>query len=211
MFTGLIESVGHVRAFDPNRGGRRLVIATPLAAEFTIGESVACSGVCLTVVSHDQGAAAFDVAPETLAVTAIGAWQPGTAVNLERALRFGDRLGGHVVQGHVDGTGRLERVTAQEDFHRLTVGFAAEHARLLIVKGSVALDGISLTIAALHDTSFEVQIVPHTWQVTSLSETPVGASVNLEFDMVAKYVLRAADLEGLANAPRPPVRQSKEL
>jgi riboflavin synthase len=201
MFTGLIESVGRVRAFDPSPGGRRLVIETPLAAEFTLGESVACSGVCLTVVEHDQGAAAFDVAPSTLAVTAIGSWQRGTAVNLERALRFGDRLGGHVVQGHVDGTGRLERVTAQQGFHRITVGFAAEHARLLIVRGSVALDGISLTVAALHDTSFEVQIVPHTWQVTSLSDTPVGASVNLEFDMVAKYILRAADLEGMAKTP----------
>ncbi len=198
MFTGLIESVGRVRALEPNGGGRRLVVETSLAADLTIGESVACCGVCLTVVEHDQGTAAFDVAPSTLAVTSIGAWQRGTAVNLERALRFGDRLGGHVVQGHVDGTGRLERVTAQQDFHRITVGFAPEHARLLILRGSVAVDGISLTVAALQATSFEVQIVPHTWLVTSLSQTPVGAPVNLEFDIVAKYVLRAADLEGLA-------------
>lgn len=195
MFTGLIESVGRVRALDTNGLGRRLVIETPMAAEFTLGESVACAGVCLTVVESDHGAAAFDVAPSTLAVTTIGAWQPGTAVNLERALRFGDRLGGHIVQGHVDGTGRLERVTAQEDFHRITVGFAAHHARFLIGKGSIAVDGISLTVAALHDTSFEIQIVPHTWRATSLSATSVGALVNLEFDMVGKYVVRGAELD----------------
>lgn len=172
-----------------------MVVETTLAAELTLGESVACSGVCLTVVEHHQQTAAFDVAPTTLAVTSIGAWQPGTHVNLERALRFGDRLGGHMVQGHVDASGRVTRIVAQEDFHRITIAFAPEHARLLIPRGSIAVDGISLTVAALGESTFDVQIVPHTWAVTTLSHTPVGAPVNLEFDMVAKYVLRAAELD----------------
>lgn len=194
MFTGLIEAVGPVRAVEPGAGGRRLVIEVPWASALSLGESVACSGVCLTVVAVEGALVSFDVGPQTLAVTSIGTWRVGTVVNLERALRFGDRLGGHVVQGHVDTSGRIDRIEHHDEFHRVSVRYPAEFARFLILRGSIAVDGISLTVADLGPDTFEVQIVPHTWRATTLSTSPVGTAVNLEFDMVGKYVLRSADL-----------------
>jgi riboflavin synthase len=194
MFTGLIEATGTVRALVAVAGGQRLTIETPLAAELTIGDSVATSGVCLTVVAVGDGAWSADVSPETLRVTALGGRGEGASVNLERPLAVGSRLGGHFVQGHVDGTGRIESVTPEGEFYRVRISFPPELAPYFIEKGSVAVDGISLTVASLAGTTFDVQIIPHTWTATTLRDARPGAIVNLECDMVGKYVLRGLSL-----------------
>ena len=194
MFTGLIEATGTVRATAPVAGGQRLSIETALGAHLAPGDSVATNGVCLTVVECDAGSWSADVSPETLRVTSLGRLRPGALVNLERPLAVGSRLGGHFVQGHVDGTGRVELGAAEGEFHRIRISFPPELAPYFIEKGSVAVDGVSLTVAALGETSFDVQIIPHTWSVTTLREAEPGASVNLECDMVGKYVLRGLSL-----------------
>lgn len=190
MFTGLIEATGKVRALTPVAGGQRLTIETPLAAVLELGDSVATSGVCLTVVSRDPTAWSADVSPETLRVTALGSLAEGSIVNLERPLAVGSRLGGHFVQGHVDGTGRIESIEPEGEFYRVRISFPPALAAYFIEKGSVAVDGISLTVAALSDATFDVQIIPHTWTATTLRHAHPGALVNLECDMVGKYVLR---------------------
>ena len=194
MFTGLIEATGTVRALTAVAGGQRLTIETALAAELALGDSVATSGVCLTVVALHPDAWSADVSPETLRVTALGALAPGAAVNLERPLAIGSRLGGHFVQGHVDGTGRIEAITPEGEFFRVRISFPPQLAAYFIEKGSVAVDGISLTVASLADTTFDVQIIPHTWTATTLRDAQPGAIVNLECDMVGKYVLRSLSL-----------------
>jgi riboflavin synthase len=194
MFTGLIESTGTVRALAPVDGGQRLTIDTPLGAALAPGDSVATNGVCLTVVAHDDGSWSADVSPETLRVTALGRLVPGASVNLERPLAVGSRLGGHFVQGHVDGTGRVVSVHPEGEFYRVRVSFPPALAPYFIEKGSVAVDGISLTVASLGDTTFDVQIIPHTWTATTLRHTQPGDLVNLECDMVGKYVLRGLSL-----------------
>jgi riboflavin synthase len=194
MFTGLIEATGTVRALDPVAGGQRLTIETALAADVALGDSIATSGVCLTVVSRDADSWCADVSPETLRVTALGALVPGSAVNLERPLAVGSRLGGHFVQGHVDGTGRIEAITPEGEFFRVRISFPPALAPYFIEKGSVAVDGISLTVASLAETTFDVQIIPHTWTGTTLRHAEPGDLVNLECDMVGKYVLRSLSL-----------------
>ena len=194
MFTGLIEATGTVLALTPVAGGQRLTIATPLAAELSLGDSVATSGVCLTVVGIGDGDWSADVSPETLRVTALGALVEGAPVYLERPLAVGSRLGGHFVQGHVDGTGRIETVSPEGEFYRVRISFPPALAPYFIEKGSVAVDGISLTIASLADATFDVQIIPHTWSATTLRHAQPGDPVNLECDMVGKYVLRSLSL-----------------
>lgn len=194
MFTGLIEATGIVRRVAPVAGGQRLTIETTLAAELALGDSVATSGVCLTVVERDAESWSADVSPETLRVTALGALGAGSLVNLERPLAVGSRLGGHFVQGHVDGTGRIVSITPEGDFHRVTVSFPSELATYFIEKGSVAVDGISLTVAALGADTFDVQVIPHTWTATTLRHAQPADLVNLECDMVGKYVLRSLSL-----------------
>jgi riboflavin synthase len=194
MFTGLIEATGTVRALTAVAGGQRLTIDTPLGAQLGLGESVATNGVCLTVVAQDATSWSADVSPETLRVTALGALAPGSPVNLERPLAVGSRLGGHFVQGHVDGTGRIEAVSPEGEFYRVRISFPSALAPYFIEKGSVAVDGISLTVASLGDTTFDVQIIPHTWTATTLRAAQPGALVNLECDMVGKYVLRGLSL-----------------
>jgi riboflavin synthase len=194
MFTGLIEATGTVRALTAVAGGQRLTIDTALGAELGLGDSVATNGVCLTVVAQDATSWSADVSPETLRVTALGALAPGSRVNLERPLAVGSRLGGHFVQGHVDGTGRIEAVTPEGEFYRVRISFPPALAPYFIEKGSVAVDGISLTVASLGDTTFDVQIIPHTWTATTLRAVQPGALVNLECDMVGKYVLRGLSL-----------------
>lgn len=194
MFTGLIEDVGRVLAIEPVSGGQRLTVATRLAAGLGPGDSVATNGVCLTVVARDDQTWAADVSPETLRVTALGSLQPGALVNLERPLAVGSRLGGHFVQGHVDGTGLVEAVHQEGEFWRVTVSFPDPLAPYFIEKGSVAVNGISLTVASLAQSSFDVQIVPHTWTHTALHDAGPGTPVNLECDMVGKYVLRGLSL-----------------
>ena len=194
MFTGLIEATGTVRTLTPVEGGQRLTIDTSLGADLALGDSVATNGVCLTVVASDADSWCADVSPETLRVTALGTLQPGAPVNLERPLAVGSRLGGHFVQGHVDGTGRIEAVIPEGEFHRVRISFPPALAPYFIEKGSVAVDGISLTVASLGDATFDVQIIPHTWTATTLRAARPGALVNLECDMVGKYVLRGLAL-----------------
>jgi riboflavin synthase len=194
MFTGLIEATGIVREVSSVAGGQRLTIETPLASEVALGDSVATSGVCLTVVAHDAATWSADVSPETLRVTGLGRLTAGSAVNLERPLAVGSRLGGHFVQGHVDGTGRIEAITPEGDFFRVRISFPPALAPYFIEKGSVAVDGISLTVASLAEATFDVQIIPHTWTATTLRHAQPGDIVNLECDMVGKYVLRSLSL-----------------
>lgn len=190
MFTGLIESLGTVTRVSPMPGGIRLALGCDLASALALGDSVAVNGVCLTVVHGSADAVEFDVSPETARVTSLGQLAVGGLVNLERPLRADARLGGHFVQGHVDGLGVLEAIETEGEFYRLAIGFPASLARYLIPKGSVAVDGISLTVAELGERRFEVQIIPHTWTETNLRALAVGARVNLECDMLGKYVIR---------------------
>lgn len=199
MFTGLIEATGVVSGVAPLAGGLRLRIETVLAAQIAPGDSVATSGVCLTVVECDATSWSADVSPETLRVTALHSLHLGSLVNLERPLAVGSRLGGHFVQGHVDGTGRLEAISPEGEFYRGRVSFPPALAPYFIEKGSVAVDGISLTVAALGSTTFDVQIIPHTWSATTLRAMHAGTLVNLECDMVGKYVLRGLSL-GITHA-----------
>jgi riboflavin synthase len=193
MFTGLIESVGEVIARGPTAGGQRISIRSPLTDGLALGDSVAVNGVCLTVAQRDDAFHA-DVGPETLRVTTLGSLERGTLVNLERPLRGDGRMGGHFVQGHVDAVGRVEDVRPADDFHWLTVSFPRELGRYMVPKGSIAVDGISLTVAGLEADRFDVQLVPFTLEHTNLKRARVGDRVNLECDMIGKYVARAAEL-----------------
>jgi riboflavin synthase len=196
MFTGLVEAVGRLVERTPTAGGFRMRIATSLANALVAGDSVAVNGVCLTVVLAESGEVHADIGPETSRVTTLGLLTAGAAVNLERPLRADGRLGGHFVQGHVDAVGHIEAILADADFHWVTVGFPRHLAPYLIHKGSVAVDGISLTVARLAAASFDVQIVPYTMQHTNLSGAQPGDAVNLECDMVGKYVVRATEVAG---------------
>lgn len=201
MFTGLVESVGRVVELAPTSGGLRVRVATSLAPELVLGESLAVNGVCLTVVAHDENEVAADVGPETLSVTTLGGLRPGALVNLERSMRADSRFGGHFVQGHVDAVGRIEAVREDAEFRRLTVGYPPQFAAHLIHRGSIAVDGISLTVAALDADRFDLMIIPFTMTHTNLQDAVVGTRVNLEFDMVGKYVARTAELAGLTARP----------
>jgi riboflavin synthase len=193
MFTGLIEAIGEVTARTATTGGQRISIRSPLAAGLSLGDSVAVNGVCLTVVKTDAAFQA-DVGPETLRVTTLGSLEDGALVNLERPLRGDGRMGGHFVQGHVDAVGRIEDLRPESDFHWLTVSFPTELGRYLVLKGSIAVDGISLTVAGLGVDRFDVQLVPFTLEHTNLKRARIGDRVNLECDMIGKYVARAAEL-----------------
>ena len=204
MFTGLVESVGELVERKPIAAGFRVRIATSLAGELSPVDSLAVNGVCLTVILSERGEVHADVGPETVRVTSLG-WLPqGAALNLERPLRADGRLGGHFVQGHVDAIGHIEEIRADADFHWVTVSFPRQLAPFVIHKGSVAVDGISLTVAGLGVDRFDVQIVPFTMQHTNLGRAQIRDRVNLECDMVGKYVVRAAELAGLSFAALQP-------
>jgi riboflavin synthase len=190
MFTGLIEATGTIDALDPSASGQRLRVSTPIAAELRIGDSIAVNGVCLTATEIGPFGFSAIVSPETLRVTSLGGFTPGRLVNLERPLRADGRLGGHFVLGHVDAMGRIADLKPDGDCYWLSVECSPEFSPLLIPKGSVAVDGISLTIAALAGEQFAVQIVPHTWDHTALRTARVGDVVNLEGDVIGKYVAR---------------------
>jgi riboflavin synthase len=196
MFTGLIESVGEIAEVTRVKAGYNLRIATPIVAELHRGESIAVNGVCLTVVDIKSGSFSAEVGPETAKVTSLGDLKSGAVVNLERAMAANGRFGGHIVLGHVDGTGTIQSVRAEADFWWVTVSYPAALAPYLIHRGSVAIDGISLTIARLEQTALDVQIVPFTWSHTNLPAVRAGDRVNLECDMVGKYVLRAMEFMG---------------
>jgi riboflavin synthase len=188
MFTGLVREVGTVVSFADGR----LRVESGIAA--AIGDSVAVEGVCLTVVDGDRKTLAFDAVPETLARTTLGRLRPGVPVNLEPALRAGEALGGHYVQGHVDGVGRIRSVEPEGDGSRVWVDAPATVLHYCVEKGSIAVDGVSLTVAGLDDEGFAVALVPHTLAVTTLGTSVPGDEVNLETDVLAKYVEKLVGL-----------------
>jgi riboflavin synthase len=198
MFTGLIESVGEIAEAKAIDAGFTLRIASDIAGNLRLGESVAVNGVCLTVVDIAKAPGVFstEIGPETARVTSLGHLQAGTAVNLERAMPVNGRFGGHMVLGHVDDTGTIQSIRPEAEFSWFTIGYPERLAPYLIHRGSIAVDGISLTIAALEKTTFDVQIVPFTWSHTNLGSRRAGDRVNLECDMVGKYVLRAMEFMG---------------
>jgi len=190
MFTGIITDVGEVRAVF-RRGDTRFTIATRYpASEIAIGASIACSGPCLTVTEKGEGWFAVDASAETLARTNAGAWRHGTRINLERALRIGDELGGHLLTGHVDALATLETRRAEGDSLRLTFRAPAPYDRAIASKGAVALDGVSLTVNEVEGAVFGVNIIPHTQQETTLSAARPGDRLNLEIDLIARYLAR---------------------
>jgi riboflavin synthase len=190
MFTGLVESIGRVRSLDRRGDAARLTLETPLAAGLSLGESLAVNGCCLTVTSTDGDSACFDLLGETLARTNLGGLAQGARVNLERALRADGRFGGHFVQGHIDTTTEvLSAETKGEDLN-LIIALPDTGARYLIEKGSIAVNGVSLTVASLGEDRFGLWIIPHTLQETNLGDLPAGSPVNLEYDMLAKYAER---------------------
>jgi riboflavin synthase len=196
MFTGLIESLGKVTDVRLVETGSRVRIAAPVAADVREGESVSVNGVCLTVVGGGQKDIHVDVGPETSRVSTLGGLQSGTVVNLERAIRADGRFGGHLVLGHVDGMGTVEQLREEAEFWWMTVSYPAALAPYLIHRGSIAVDGISLTVAALNRSEFDVQIVPFTWAHSNLNTLGIGSRVNLECDVLGKYVVRAMELMG---------------
>jgi len=194
MFTGIIEAVGSLSEVKTQGGGYRVRIQTDLAQSLKPGDSLAVQGVCLTVILIDGEHVLADVGPETSRVTTLGALKRGQSVNLERPMKFDGRVDGHFVLGHVDGVGSVEELRAEGDNRWLTVGFPVALAPFFIRKGSVAVDGISLTVAGLGDRQFDVQVIPYTWNNTALNLLKQGDKVNLECDMIGKYILRAMEI-----------------
>ena len=204
MFTGLVEVLGTVRDLVFDGAGCQLTVSAPeFAAELSLGESIAVNGACLTVVERDASAFSFQVGPETLLRTDLGALRAGDRVNLERALRVGDRLGGHLVQGHVDGLGTVDRRERDGDWVTVWFRCPRELAAQMVSKGSVAVDGVSLTLVDVTGDGFSVALIPHTLAHSTLGFKPAGASVNLETDLLAKYVWKCLQAGGAA-APRSP-------
>ncbi len=191
MFTGIIEELGSVAAIENHASGARLRVAASLVTSDTSnGDSISVNGVCLTAIDVSPTSFSADVSPETLKRTTIGNLNPGSPVNLERAVTPATRLGGHIVQGHVDGRGTLISSEPQGEFWTVRIGFPPDLARYFVQKGSVTVEGISLTIAALADDNFDIAVIPKTWEMTNLSSLGPGHAVNLEVDVIAKYVER---------------------
>jgi riboflavin synthase len=195
VFTGLIADIGEVRALEEDRDGATLRIASPLADELGEGDSIAVDGVCLTATEVGGGGFAAQAMRETLDRSALGALSIGARVNLELALRAADRLGGHVVQGHVDGVGTVRAIDEQGFARVLSVASEPGLGRYLVEKGSVAVNGVSLTVSALHDDGFEVSLIPETLQRTNLGAVSIGDRVNLEADVLAKHVERLLEAQ----------------
>ena len=202
MFTGLIEALGEVVEVKPTPAGFRLRLTTSLASELSAGDSLAVNGVCLTVVAADADGVHADISPETARVSALGSLKRGALVNLERPLRADARLAGHFVQGHVDATGSVEDIRQEGDSYWLTVKFPPLLAPYIVRKGSIAVNGISLTVAGVDDRHFDVQIIPFTWEHTNLHVLKTGDQVNLECDILGKYVVRVAELAGMQTKPK---------
>lgn len=193
MFTGIVREIGRVAAVEGGTGGIRIAIDAPeTAGRIQVGDSVAVSGVCLTAESVEGGKIAFHAVPETLRVTTLGALSVGAEVNVEPALRAGEPLGGHYVQGHVDAVGRIQSVEAEGEGLRVVVEAPPAVLRYCVEKGSATVDGVALTVAELFDDAFAVALVPHTVEATTLSELAPGRLVNLETDVLAKYVEKLA-------------------
>jgi riboflavin synthase len=191
MFTGIVRELGRIAAVDGTSDGSRIVVeALETARDANVGDSVAINGVCLTVTDAANGTLAFDAVPETLRRSSLGALAPGERVNVEPALRAGEPLGGHYVQGHVDGVGQIRHTEPEGDGRRVWIDPPPELLRYLVEKGSVAVEGVSLTVAGLDAEGFAVALVPHTLAVTTLGDRAPGDRVNIEVDILAKYVER---------------------
>jgi len=199
MFTGIVTALGTVRAIEPLGGGKdmRLTIAAPWpdTASIALGASIACSGCCLTAVELRPDCFAVDASAETLACTTLGTWTEGTRVNLERSLKVGDELGGHIVSGHVDGVGKALSKTPENGSIRWRFQVPRELARFIAAKGSIAIDGTSLTVNDVQGDTFGVNIIPHTASVTRFGSLAPGDAVNIEIDMLARYVARLAETQ----------------
>jgi riboflavin synthase len=196
MFTGIITDVGRLAKIDPLEVGRRLTIATAYdTSEIVLGASIACNGACLTVVETSAGQFAVDVSGETLDKTTVGGWDIDTRINLERALKAADELGGHLVLGHVDAVGSIVRLDREGENHRLGIEVPDELKHYIASKGSITVDGVSLTVNEVDDRVFGVNIIPHTWDHTAFSDLATGARVNLEVDVIARYVARLLERE----------------
>lgn len=198
MFTGIIRDKGAIVAIAEGNNSRRITIATKLDLQpVNIGASVACDGCCLTVVEKTQDTLTFDIAAETMALTTLGNWDIDTAVNLETSLRLGDELGGHMMSGHVDGIAVVESIKSDGDSWRFKIRVPDQLAQYISPKGSVALNGISLTVNEVEGSLFGVCIIPHTWQVTNIKTWDEGTRINLEVDQLARYVARILQKESV--------------
>lgn len=198
MFTGIVTDLGEALKAEPHGEGLRLRLRTKLdLADAPSGASIACAGVCLTITAKSREGAGWsfdaDVSTETLAKTTLGGWTPGRRINLERPLRLGEELGGHVVSGHVDGVGHVVSVAPRPDSTRVRFRAPSGLARFIAEKGSVAVDGVSLTVNSVEGAEFEVNLIPHTLAVTSFGDLAPGVAVNLEIDLLARYVARLKD------------------
>jgi riboflavin synthase len=202
MFTGIVQATGRIQRLEPRGGDLRLSVAAATLGldDVGLGDSICVSGVCLTVVARDDGMLAFDVSTETLSRTSLGARVEGDAVNLEKSLRLSDRLGGHLVSGHVDGVGEVVSVVDDARAQRWTFRAPAALMRYLAVKGSIAVDGVSLTVNEVGGDTFGVALIPHTVAVTTFRVRGVGDAVNLEVDPVARYVERLMQFDRPASA-----------
>ncbi|GBD42120.1 Riboflavin synthase [bacterium HR39] len=201
MFTGIVTHIGRIRGVEERDGGRLFLVEPPFDPRtLELGASVAHDGVCLTVCGHVDGGYLVHAVRETLARTTLASWTPGRRVNLERSLRLGDELGGHLVFGHVDATGEVLEVAEEGSMWRMVVGIPRRLAPLVAVKGSIAVDGVSLTVTGAADDRFAVALVPHTREVTTLGERRPGDRVNVEVDMLARYVARQLECAGLVRA-----------
>ena len=195
MFTGIIEELGKIAAVENHAAGARIVVAAEVVtSDIHNGDSIAVNGVCLTAVDVSPASFAVDVSPETIERTTLGDLKIGSPVNLERAVTPATRLGGHIVQGHVDGRGTFLSAVQQGDFWTVRIGFPPEMAKYLVYKGSVTVEGISLTIASLAEDHFDIAVIPKTWELTNLSTLTPGNAVNLEADIIAKYVERMLEI-----------------
>ncbi len=198
MFTGIITAIGSLTSLDHKPdGGARVKIKTPWDCEkIDLGASIACNGVCLTVVERDHDHFSVDVSEESLAVTSLKNWGEGSAINLERALAMGDELGGHIVSGHVDGLAEIMSIRLDGDSYRVSLKAPDHLAPMIAPKGSVALDGISLTVNEVDGNTFGIMVIPHTWTHTTLGQNQIGDKINLEVDMLARYVARIISFHG---------------
>ena len=201
MFTGIITALGRLSALDHKAdGGARVTIATPWdCSAIDLGASIACNGVCLTVVARDADHFSVDVSEESLAITSLKTWQLGSAINLERALAMGDELGGHIVSGHVDGLAEIISIHQDGDSYRVLLEAPQQLAPMIAPKGSVALDGVSLTVNEVDGNRFGIMVIPHTWSHTTFSQIQAGDKINLEVDMLARYVARIVSFQGDPN------------
>jgi riboflavin synthase len=191
MFTGIIEELGTIESFTSHDGGAKMIVSADLVtSDSSDGDSIAVNGVCLTALDIKRGSFSADLSQETLDRSTLGNLQKGSRVNLERAVTPSTRLGGHIVQGHVDGRGTFVSAESHGDFWTVRIGYPNEISKYLVFKGSVSVEGISLTIADLTDSTFDIAIIPKTWEMTNLSTLKPGDTVNLEADVIAKYVER---------------------